>query len=110
MNTEYLIINIVSSIVRVFPRAAYILFSLYLIAGISSGAAGGGDEGIRTLDPLLAGQMLSQLSYTPIFSCTIVVCLSSWLSFVPRGAYILFSLYLVAGISSGFITFGYIFV
>jgi len=39
-----------------------------------------------------------------------VVCLSSWLSFVPRGAYILFSLYLVAGISSGFITFGYIFV
>ena len=27
---------------------------------------GGGDEGIRTLDPLLAGQVLSQLSYTPI--------------------------------------------
>ena len=27
----------------------------------------GGDEGIRTLDPLLAGQVLSQLSYTPIF-------------------------------------------
>ena len=26
----------------------------------------GGDEGIRTLDPLLAGQVLSQLSYTPI--------------------------------------------
>ena len=25
----------------------------------------GGDEGIRTLDPLLAGQVLSQLSYTP---------------------------------------------
>ena len=24
----------------------------------------GGDEGIRTLDPLLAGQVLSQLSYT----------------------------------------------
>ena len=24
-----------------------------------------GDEGIRTLDPLLAGQVLSQLSYTP---------------------------------------------
>ena len=26
----------------------------------------GGDEGVRTLDPLLAGQVLSQLSYTPI--------------------------------------------
>ena len=28
--------------------------------------AGGGDDGIRTHDPLLAGQVLSQLSYTPI--------------------------------------------
>ena len=28
----------------------------------------GGDEGNRTLDPLLAGQVLSQLSYTPIFN------------------------------------------
>ena len=27
----------------------------------------GGDEGIRTPDPLLAGQVLSQLSYTPVF-------------------------------------------
>ena len=27
----------------------------------------GGDEGIRTLDPLLAGQVLSHLSYTPLF-------------------------------------------
>ena len=26
----------------------------------------GGDEEIRTLDPLLAGQVLSQLSYTPV--------------------------------------------
>jgi hypothetical protein len=25
-----------------------------------------GDEGIRTLDPLLARQVLSQLSYTPV--------------------------------------------
>ena len=25
----------------------------------------GGDDGIRTHDPLLAGQVLSQLSYTP---------------------------------------------
>ena len=28
----------------------------------------GGDDGIRTHDPLLAGQVLSQLSYTPIFN------------------------------------------
>ena len=28
--------------------------------------AGGGDDGIRTHDPLLAGQVLSQLSYTPV--------------------------------------------
>ena len=28
----------------------------------------GGDEEIRTLDPLLAGQVLSQLSYTPMSS------------------------------------------
>ena len=34
---------------------------------ISSFPVVGGDEGIRTLDPLLAGQVLSQLSYTPIF-------------------------------------------
>ena len=28
----------------------------------------GGDDGIRTHDPLLAGQVLSQLSYTPIIN------------------------------------------
>ena len=31
----------------------------------------GGDDGIRTHDPLLAGQVLSQLSYTPIFSSSL---------------------------------------
>ena len=30
-------------------------------------ASHGGDDGIRTHDPLLAGQVLSQLSYTPIW-------------------------------------------
>ena len=30
------------------------------------GEGNGGDEGNRTLDPLLAGQVLSQLSYTPV--------------------------------------------
>ena len=29
--------------------------------------AGGGDEEIRTPDPLLAKQVLSQLSYTPVY-------------------------------------------
>ena len=37
----------------------------------------GGDEGNRTPDPLLAGQVLSQLSYTPgvfrrLFCCALV--------------------------------------
>ena len=35
----------------------------------------GGDDGIRTHDPLLAGQVLSQLSYTPINE----VCFSPFL-------------------------------
>ena len=29
-------------------------------------SVGGGDDGVRTHDPLLAGQVLSQLSYTPV--------------------------------------------
>ena len=37
-----------------------------------------GDEGIRTLDPLLARQVLSQLSYTPMgFSMYVSVSSSS---------------------------------
>ena len=37
----------------------------------------GGDDGIRTHDPLLAGQVLSQLSYTPINGCSFSVFLTS---------------------------------
>ena len=37
----------------------------------------GGDEGIRTLDPLLAGQVLSQLSYTPILLVCLVLLVGS---------------------------------
>ena len=34
----------------------------------------GGDDGIRTHDPLLAGQVLSQLSYTPILlGCLLIL-------------------------------------
>ena len=37
----------------------------------------GGDDGIRTHDPLLAGQVLSQLSYTPIFQWLLVLFFST---------------------------------
>ena len=39
---------------------------MWLVSDFSS--LGGGDDGIRTHDPLLAGQVLSQLSYTPILN------------------------------------------
>ena len=39
----------------------------------------GGDEGNRTPDPLLAKQVLSQLSYTPIFSGLAFLLLSTYL-------------------------------
>ena len=39
----------------------------FLMNHVFGFATDGGDEGNRTLDPLLAGQVLSQLSYTPIF-------------------------------------------
>ena len=37
----------------------------------------GGDDGIRTHDPLLAGQVLSQLSYTPILKWFVVIISAS---------------------------------
>ena len=39
---------------------------LGLCPSFSEASFRGGDEEIRTLDPLLAGQVLSQLSYTPV--------------------------------------------
>ena len=47
------------------PRGTYSAFFCRLCLYL------GGDDGIRTHDPLLAGQVLSQLSYTPIgvFNC-----------------------------------------
>ena len=35
--------------------------------------ASGGDEGVRTPDPLRARQVLSQLSYTPIFTARVSI-------------------------------------
>ena len=37
-----------------------------LLLVITSNHIRSGDKGIRTLDPLLARQVLSQLSYTPV--------------------------------------------
>ena len=41
-------------------------FSRYIEPSNLIKFSGNGDEEIRTLDPLLARQVLSQLSYTPI--------------------------------------------
>ena len=41
-------------------------FRKFLCLPFFSKKVSGGDDGIRTHDPLLAGQVLSQLSYTPI--------------------------------------------
>ena len=38
----------------------------------------GGREGIRTPDPLLAKQVLSQLSYTPTGATTFILKYSPW--------------------------------
>ena len=40
-------------------------FSRYILLD-QAAALSSGDKGIRTLDPLLARQVLSQLSYTPM--------------------------------------------
>ena len=40
---------------------------LFITNVFSFQGTNGGDEGSRTPDPLLARQVLSQLSYTPIF-------------------------------------------
>ena len=44
----------------------------------------GGDDGIRTHDPLLAGQVLSQLSYTPIIIWFVVFSVCNKLSLFGR--------------------------
>ena len=60
--------------------------TLVWLSGLPTGSGafpGGGDDGIRTHDPLLAGQVLSQLSYTPVsFSLRCYGRISSSLYFV----------------------------
>ena len=52
---------------RQFP-AYCCLTAFSLFYPLSLGFRPGGDEQIRTVDPLLARQVLSQLSYTPTFT------------------------------------------
>ena len=47
--------------------AIYYLFLYDVFKVQSPDLSGDGDEGIRTPDPLLARQVLSQLSYTPMY-------------------------------------------
>ena len=49
------------------PHCSGISFALGLSILVCPDFRTGGDDGVRTHDPLLAGQVLSQLSYTPIF-------------------------------------------
>ena len=45
------------------PAASFFVYAVFKVR--TRLRAANGDEGIRTLDPLLARQVLSQLSYTP---------------------------------------------
>ena len=53
------------------PRVSVVRYALPSPELARHGQWPGGDEGNRTLDPLLAGQVLSQLSYTPIFGYSV---------------------------------------
>ena len=52
--------------VQLYHRELTLDHPLYFPEWRVSARPTGGDDGIRTHDPLLAGQVLSQLSYTPI--------------------------------------------
>ena len=62
-------------------RESFLILQLNLERSGSGHRPPSGDDGIRTHDPLLAGQVLSQLSYTPIwFLCGSVSSLLNDLS------------------------------
>ena len=50
-----------------FPTRGLLRFRRYYLVLGRGDSPPGGDDGNRTHDPLLAGQVLSQLSYTPIY-------------------------------------------
>ena len=52
-------------LVQVIITCAWILINMQFSRYVFEAYAPSGDKGIRTLDPLLARQVLSQLSYTP---------------------------------------------
>ena len=57
------------SVFFAFPSVTLVDFrsvSAEEVPSFGTRTARGGDDGIRTHDPLLAGQVLSQLSYTPV--------------------------------------------
>ena len=47
---------------------SWLFLGSFLVSLLGATFVAGGDDGVRTHDPLLAGQVLSQLSYTPMFS------------------------------------------
>ena len=55
-----------------FTFFASFLYSVLKVRLSAAVAAAGGDEQNRTVDPLLARQVLSQLSYTPTFVDTAI--------------------------------------
>ena len=64
-----------------FLGASRLLFTflcLTLFRAWLSALPSGGDDGNRTHDPLLAGQVLSQLSYTPIFLMRFLIEFPLW--------------------------------
>ena len=70
----------------IFLRIKYnYLFRFFLIRfsmnNLRRLLSAGGDDGIRTHDPLLAGQVLSQLSYTPKL---LGICCFSVFTFIKR--------------------------
>ena len=61
------------------------LFEFSMVVSFLTPLSRGGDEGVRTPDPLRARQVLSQLSYTPIDKGSIFHLFESLLRFLSSG-------------------------
>ena len=62
------------------------LFEFSMVVSFLTPLSRGGDEGVRTPDPLRARQVLSQLSYTPIDKGSIFHLFESLLRFFPQAS------------------------
>ena len=71
----------------ILPMGSHPIFFYFVVLSYL-----GGDDGIRTHDPLLAGQVLSQLSYTPKLNAECIVHNAEWVL-----------LLLFSGLGNGFI-------